>query len=150
VLAVVVVSVFIGYNKASEGLDVAISSVDDVDIKDNLNTSSQHFRNDSQRFNSFWDALFLLIIFGTWLGMFITSWSTKTSSIFLVIFVLLSISFIVVAIVFSTVGANLVDSGSLTPYFDSFPIMAFVLKNFIYYALFFIFSIGFALYSKNE
>lgn len=145
-LLVVIVILFIAYTNTADGLTEFQSTNTHLA---GINESTQTFVDTTNQYPAFWDFLFVFLVFGIWLTIFITSFILGNSPIFLAIYIIMSFTLLVVAIVLELALGQFTSNPQIAPFMLSFPMMLHVVDNLVVYSLFFICSIAVALYLKR-
>jgi len=141
----VIVIMFMAYSNTSSGLEDFQASQSDLT---GINESVETFTDNTAKFPSFWDFIFVFLIFGIWLIIFISAFILGNNPVFLVIYGIISFALIIISIVLEVALNEFVQNVLIAAYTVSFPMMIHIISNFLIYALFFIFSIAVALYFK--
>jgi len=145
-MVIIIIILYIAYAQTSAGLESFEASNSGIV---GINESTETFSETTAKYPSFFDFLFIFLVFGIWLTIFITSFILGNNPIFLVIYGVISFGLVIVAIVLEIALGEITSNVQLAPYFVSFPMMMFFIDYFLVFALFFIFSIAIALYFKS-
>lgn len=136
---------YVAYSSTANGLENFQSSNTQIT---GINESTETFTENSNKYPSFFDFIGIFIIFMIWLSIFISAFILGNNPIFLVIYIITSLALIVVSIVLEIALSEFVSNILIASYMVSFPMLSFVIDKFFIFALFFIVSVGIALYFK--
>lgn len=144
VMIVVIITAGIAQSTTSQAFEDAKA---DLNIA-SYNESADIVIDTADKYPVFWDFLIAFVIFGVWLVTFISAWILGNNPIFIVIFVIVSIPLLIVSIIFETVLADFLANAVISPYSSSYPVTLFIVDHLLLFSIFFIVSVGIALYMK--
>jgi hypothetical protein len=145
----VLVVAFVSFGVAEKKTANALEDIkDDIPLQ-SFNDSADLVIERGESYSTFWDFLLVFIMFGVWLIIFITSFILGNNPLFLVIYFMLFFVFLLVGLILGFAADEFFTSPSMLEFSMDYPITVFVMRNLLYFALFFGLTVGGALYIKR-
>lgn len=114
-----------------------------------FNESSEALVSQGQSSGSFFDFIFILVIFGVWLIEMISSFILGNSPLFLLIYFLSSFVIFIIGIIVKIVMKHIISVQTLQAFMVEMPMTVWVVDHFILISVIWIVSIGVVLYGKS-
>lgn len=148
ILIVVFIAVYIGYTESSTALTAAATEISQGNI--NATEAVQSYSDVASVYDNYWDILLVLVFFGMWLGVIISAFILGNNPVFLVVYAVLSIGLFILGAYMQFAQQSLAADAGLAPYYADFPLVSFFVQYSFVIAIFFILSVGIALYLKPD
>jgi len=146
IIIVLILGVGMAYMESSDALE---DSKDRIGIN-YYNESVDTFNDQASKFSSFWDFGIIFIVFGIWIVMFMSAWILGTNPIFLAVYIVIALMLIVVATVIGIAMLDFATHATIETYLINYPMTLYLLRYMAVFDMFFIVSIGVALYLKSR
>ena len=144
IFIVLIVAIGIAYSATAGSLEDTKVSIGVESYSD----SADLVINQSNKYPAFWDFLILLVAFGLWIGLMISSFILGNNPVFLVSYVAIMIILLIFGSVMQMAGRSMLENSAMSLHFVDYPITQFLLNNFLIYSLFIIVTTGIVLYLK--
>ena len=145
-VVVLFISLSIGFKSTADALDDSKSTVTNVA---GYNQSANIVIDNADKYPVFWDYLIVIIAFFLWLGAFISAWLLGNNPVFLAIYILFSLTSLVVGLVMQFALKDFILNEVMTTYTVNFPIVSWMVSNLFTLSIFFVISLAIALYLKS-
>lgn len=146
IIILLVVSVYIAYTKVGTALNNALPTINNNVVNGTEATNS--FVNVANSYSTYWDIILIFVIFGMWLGVLISAYLLGNNPIFLIVYAIVSLALFVLSVYIQFSQQSI--AVGLSEFFDSFPITSFFIQYNMAFSIFFIVSVGVALYMKPQ
>lgn len=145
VFIIIAIAIYMAYANFDAGMTEYLSIADDPVMETQYNET---INKQVKAYPSWMDVSIALITFGLFIIILITSYLLGNNPIYLIIFVLMSISLIITGIAMEAFLGDLANNSEMVGYFVSFPITLWIIDNFLYLVIFLIGTSSLALYMK--
>ena len=120
------------------------------EISEVLNTSAEPLINNADAYPAFWDFLVVGLVFMVWIVALISAFILGNNSAFLIIYILVSISSIVLGVGVKTALVFLLEDSTINVWTQAMPMTIWLANNYIIVSTLFVIGIGIVLYIKRE
>lgn len=148
IFIILIVAVWIGYQKTAAALTDALPTINNGVV--NATEANNSYSTVANSYPAYWDLITIFIIFGMWLGVIISAYLLGNNPIFLILYVVLSLAMLILAVYIQFAEQSIATTGGMDVYYASFPITSFFIQHSFVFSIFFILSVGIALYLKPQ
>lgn len=113
-----------------------------------FNSAKTEFTENTDKFPLIMDWTGALVIFGVWFTILILSYLLNNNPIFAWIFLIIGIFIIGISIFIANAIYSVLTIDTFLPFYESFPILSFVLEHYLLFEILFVCSGTIALYMK--
>ena len=144
ILVIMIATLYIMYDETSNQLQLTADQID----SQNFNKSISTVVSNAEKVDTYWDTLFVFMLFTLWIIIMVISFLLGNNPIFLLFYGMSSFGLLFLAVTMQFALETFIGSNGLEFIATNFPKMNFIINNFFIFSIVFIIGIGIALYLK--